>query len=150
MYSGNFPAARKDYWEFPRFSQQCSDSYYFCTTRYLLLMKYGLFDKLTWCLGSRMLVQYSLWIGYLLEKKCSENKCVTTEAVARRCSSKKMFLKLSQNSSETTCAGVFLIKLQAPGLQLYQKETSAQEVSYEFCHIFKNIFWTGHYRATVL
>ena len=37
-----------------------------------------------------------------------------TEAVARRCSVKKVFLEISQNSQENTCARVpFLIKLQA-------------------------------------
>ena len=39
---------------------------------------------------------------------------VATEAVAQRCSVKKMFLEISQNSQENTCARVsFLIKLQA-------------------------------------
>ena len=43
-----------------------------------------------------------------------------TEAVARRCSVKKVFLDISQNSQENTCVKVsFLIKLQASGLQLY-------------------------------
>ena len=38
----------------------------------------------------------------------------TTEAVAQRCSVKKVFLEISQNSRENTCARVsFLIKLQA-------------------------------------
>ena len=37
-----------------------------------------------------------------------------SEAVAQRCSIKKMFLEISQNSRENTSAGVsFLIKLQA-------------------------------------
>ena len=41
-----------------------------------------------------------------------------TEAVARRCSVKKVFLEISQYSQENTCAKIsFLIKLQA--LQLY-------------------------------
>ena len=36
-----------------------------------------------------------------------------TEAVAQRCSVKKVFLEISQNSQENTCARVsFLIKLQ--------------------------------------
>ena len=40
----------------------------------------------------------------------------------RRCSVKKVFLEISQNSQENTCARVsFLIKLQASGLQLYYK-----------------------------
>ena len=36
------------------------------------------------------------------------------EAVAKRCSVKKVFLEISQNSQENTCARAsFLIKLQA-------------------------------------
>ena len=39
-----------------------------------------------------------------------------TEAVAQRCSVKKVFLEVSQNSHENTCARVsFLIKLQDLG-----------------------------------
>ena len=54
---------------------------------------------------------------------CSTKNGVLTEVVSRRCSVKKMFLKISQNSQENTCARVsFLIKIQALGLQLYQKE----------------------------
>ena len=42
------------------------------------------------------------------------------EAVAQMCSIKKVFLEISQNSQENTCARVsLLIKLQASGLQLY-------------------------------
>ena len=42
------------------------------------------------------------------------------EAVVWRCSVEKVFLEISQNSQENTCARVsFLIKLQASGLQLY-------------------------------
>ena len=45
---------------------------------------------------------------------------LTSEAVIQRCSVKKVFLEISQNSQENICAGVsFLIKLQASGLQLY-------------------------------
>ena len=36
-----------------------------------------------------------------------------TEAVARKCSAEKVFLEISQNSQENTCARAsFLIKLQ--------------------------------------
>ena len=43
-----------------------------------------------------------------------------TEAVAQRCSLKKVFLEISQNSQENTCARVpFLTNLQTSGLQLY-------------------------------
>ena len=42
------------------------------------------------------------------------------EAVVQRCSVKKMFLEISQNSQENNCARVsFLIKLQALGLFLF-------------------------------
>ena len=45
---------------------------------------------------------------------------VSLEAVARRCSVKKVFLEISKNSQENTCARVsFSIRLQATGLQLY-------------------------------
>ena len=46
--------------------------------------------------------------------------CQHSEAVARRCSVKKVFLEISQNSEENTCARVsFLIKLQTWGPQPY-------------------------------
>ena len=55
---------------------------------------------------------------------------------------KKMFLKISKNSQENTCAWVsFLIKLQSWGLQLYWKETPAQVFPCEFCEIFKTTFF---------
>ena len=41
---------------------------------------------------------------------------IAKEAVVQRCSVKKVFLKISQNSLENTCAGFsFLIKLQGEG-----------------------------------
>ena len=50
--------------------------------------------------------------------------------VARRCSVKKVFFEISQNSQENTCARVsFLIKL-----------TLAQVFSCEFCEISKNTY----------
>ena len=43
-----------------------------------------------------------------------------SEAVFQRCSLKKMFLELLQNSQENTCVWVsFLVKLKALGLQVY-------------------------------
>ena len=60
-----------------------------------------------------------------------------TEAVAQRCSVKKVFLEISQNSLENTCARVsFLIKLQA----CIKKETLPQVFSSEFCESSKNTF----------
>ena len=52
---------------------------------------------------------------------------------------KKVFLEISQNSQENTCARVpFLIKLQAT---LLKKETLAQVFSCEFCEISKITFF---------
>ena len=64
-----------------------------------------------------------------------------TEAVIRNCSIRKVFIKISQNSQENTCARVtFLIKC-------IKKETLAEVFSCEFCETFKN---TSFYRATLV
>ena len=74
------------------------------------------------------------------------------EAAVQRCSVKKVFLEISQNSQENTCAKIsFLIKLQALGLRpttllkkracnFIKKETLAQVFSCKFCEIYKNTF----------
>ena len=47
------------------------------------------------------------------------NIWIALEAIVQRCSVKKVFLGISQNSQENTCARVsFLIKLQAWGLRM--------------------------------
>ena len=67
-----------------------------------------------------------------------------TEAVDQRCSVKKVFLRIWQNSQENTCARVlFLIKLQASAGNFIKKETLAQGFSCEFCEISKNSFFYG-------
>ena len=61
----------------------------------------------------------------------------TTEAVAQRCSVKKVFLEISQNSQENTCARIsFLIKVQASGLN--------------FAKFLKALFPTEHLRRLPL
>ena len=56
---------------------------------------------------------------------------VFLEAVVRRCSVKKVFLEISQNSQETTCARVsFLIELQVSG----------KVFSCDFCEISKSTY----------
>ena len=63
---------------------------------------------------------------------------LTNTSSHRRCSIKKMFLKISQNSLENACTRVtFLIKLQAPPVFFC-----------EFCEIFKNNFFTEHLWTT--
>ena len=65
------------------------------------------------------------------------------EAVAQRCSVKEVFLQISQNSQENTCARVsFLRKPQA--CNFIKKETLAQVFSCEFCKISKNTFFIEH------
>ena len=63
------------------------------------------------------------------------------KAVTNRCSVKKVFLEVLQNSKENTCArSSFLIKLQALACNFIKKETLTQVFSCEFCEISKNTF----------
>ena len=66
---------------------------------------------------------------------------IWAEAVAKRCSVKKVFLEISLNSQESTCARVsFLIKLQASACSFIKKETLAHVFSCEFREISRNTF----------
>ena len=58
-----------------------------------------------------------------------------TDAVGQMYSVKKVFLEISQNSQENTCARASLL------IKLIKKETLAQVFSREFCEIFKNVFF---------
>ena len=58
---------------------------------------------------------------------------IFAEAVVRRCSVKKVFLKISQNSQENTCARVSFL--------IIKKETLEQVFSCEFYEIFKNTYF---------
>ena len=72
----------------------------------------------------------------------------TNRSSHRRCSVKKVFLEISRNSQESTCARVsFLIKLQA-AFNLIKKDTLVQVFSCEFYEISKNTFFTEHPWAT--
>ena len=62
-----------------------------------------------------------------------------TEAVVRKYSVKKMFLEISQNSKEITCARhSFLNKFAGLKPATLSKESLAQVFSCEFCEISKN------------
>ena len=62
------------------------------------------------------------------------------ETAVRRCSVKKVFLKISQISEEKTCTRVsFLINLQA--CNSTEKEILVQVFPCEFCEAFKNIYF---------
>ena len=61
------------------------------------------------------------------------------EAAVRRCSTKWVFLKMSQMSQESTCVGFcFQDSCRPEGLWLYRKETPTQVFSCEYYEIFKN------------
>ena len=54
---------------------------------------------------------------------------------------KKVFLEISQNSQEKTCARFsFLTKLLTSACNFIKKETLAQVFACEFCEISKNTF----------
>ena len=77
-----------------------------------------------------------------------QRKYLKIEAVVRRCSIKKVFLEISQNSQEKACARVsFLIKLQASGIRpvtLLKKRLCRRCFSVNFSKFLKNTF---SYRA---
>ena len=61
---------------------------------------------------------------------------------------KKVFLEISQNSQENTCARVsFLINLPQT-CNFIKKETLAQVFSCEFCEISKKTLFTEHLRES--
>ena len=63
------------------------------------------------------------------------------EAVAQTRSVKKMFLEISQNSQENTCAKVYFLIIANVACNFIKKETLAQVFSCEFCEIYKNTFF---------
>ena len=68
----------------------------------------------------KLQIMYESLSGSLSVMLNSRVKSKWPEAVVRRCSAKMVFLEISHNSQENTCARVFfLIKLQGSGLQLY-------------------------------
>ena len=56
-----------------------------------------------------------------------------SEAVAERCTVKKVLLKISKKSQESTCVKV-------SSLVIIKKETPVQMFSSEFCKVFKKPF----------
>ena len=75
------------------------------------------------------------------------NLCHSQEAFVQRCSLKKVFLEVSQNSQENTCArSATLLKRDPEACNFIKKETLAQLFSCEFCEISKNTY-TEHIRT---
>ena len=72
------------------------------------------------------------WIYYCICNRITV-AVFNTKAVTWRCSVKKVFLEISQNSQENTC-----VKLKT--CNFIKKETLAQLFACEFCEISKSIF----------
>ena len=71
----------------------------------------------------------------------SQKNTEETEAVAQKCSVKKVFLEISQNSQENTYSRAsFLIKLQASACNFIKNEALVQLFSCEFYEICKTTF----------
>ena len=99
------------------------------------------------CLTSHL----RLWIDDFWQKKKHQKmwhdvlQLKKTDCSHRRCSIKKVFLKISQNTQENICARVyFLIKLNASACNFIMKESLVQVFSSEFFKIFNTTFFTEH------
>ena len=82
----------------------------------------------------------------------SSNYCYRFGSSYRRCSIKILFLKILQNSQETTGAWVSLISFRAQPATLLKKRLT-EIFPDEFCEIFQNIFLqntSGNLTATGL
>ena len=66
------------------------------------------------------------------------------EAVAQRCSVKKVFLKMLGICRENTCARVSFIKLEVSAYKFIEKETLARTFFCEFCERFYSTLFTEH------
>ena len=76
---------------------------------------------------------------------------LTNRSSLREVFCKKVFLKISQNLQENTCARVsFLIKLQVEACNFIKIETLAQVFSSEFSKGFKNVFFIEHLQCLLL
>ena len=109
---------------------------YYCLTQRFKHLRY--YEKCVWQCASKIFGELSCCQGFyffiwvlMLQFHISAHVCWSatkicqlslqnSEAVTRRCSGKRLFLNISQNSQGNTYPRVsFLIKLYAWGLQLY-------------------------------
>ena len=82
-----------------------------------------------------------LSLKYRISQKTS---VITGRNSHLRCSIKKLFLKILQNSQESTCAESQSLRPAT----LLKKETLAQVFSWEFCENFKSTLFTDHLQKT--
>ena len=123
-----------------------------CSTKTLFWKIFAIVTRST-CAGVFCCEHCEIFRNICLEEHlwAAASRVFLLEAVVQRCSVKKVFLKISQDSQENTCSRVcFLNKVTSLTLQLYQKETLAQVLSNEFCEIFKNIFFFTEHLLVLL
>ena len=83
--------------------------------------------------------------SYLIKKSGQKFKYPKTKAVTQTCSVKKVFLEISQNSQENTCARVsFLIKLQAAPATLLKKRLRHRCFPVNLAKFLRTTFFTEH------
>ena len=88
---------------------------------------------------------YFFRYGYPFLYYCSATERNNPEVVVQRYSVKKVFLEISQNSQENTCARVsFLIKLQAHSINFKSCDTMTS-IAHEVKYIYEYVFWIGSY-----
>ena len=78
------------------------------------------------------------WIEW---RQCYRQFPARSEAVAQGCTIKMLCWKISQNSQESTCAGVFFNKTTALPCNFIKKETLGQELFRDFYEIFQNAIY---------
>ena len=81
-------------------------------------------------------------------KKSYETNDKISKSSHQTCFVNKVFLEISQNSQENTCARDSVLIVAGGACNFIKKESLAQVFSCEFCEIFKNAFFTEHVWAT--
>ena len=111
----------------------------------------SLFNKFA-DIKSEILLDERLHHGYFsLKMFYLKNTFFTAEAVVRRCSKKRVFLEMSQNLQENTCATEsFLIKSQAPGCNFIKKEPPNRCIPVNFAKFLRTPIFTKHLRWLLL
>ena len=114
------------------------------------------FSDCNYCKESSFVVHQLQHKNHLKVLSCHNLRNVNQEAVARRCSVKKVFLEISESTTgkhyrKTPVSESFLIKLQASGLQLYKKKRLWHKCfPGNFAKFLRTSFLTEHLRWLLL
>ena len=94
-------------------------------------------------------IDFLMFLRGIERRLVAWNFLLLDKSIHRRCSVKKVLLKISQYSQENTYVGSLFNKVT--GLQacnLIYKKTPRQVFSCEYCEIFKNNYLEEHLRTT--